>query len=440
VLWLLGGYLWLFIHRPFEVWPMLGTLRVERVYMLVTIAFWLVAADKSWIKNPLNAAFGLFGLALTAAWAASPWRELGTKTVEDWFKVAVFYVLVMSTIRNERDLKRLVVMYLAAVGLYMAHSLWEYRAGRHVWTMGTARLLGIDTTYGDPNTFAATLVYSLPLAVALWPHAERAWHRALLAGYAGLSVLCILLTSSRSGFVGLCFLCGWIAMASKRRLAWILLLAIAAPVGWTCLPQDRQNRFLTLIDPSYGPPNAQESAEGRAKGWRDGVRLWKEHPALGVGPGAFGTATGGGLESHQLYGQVLGELGTAGTVAFASILAAFLVNVLAMRRRCRESPECQGSLAASVNWAAGTTVVLLLLMGFGGHNLYRYTWLWFGAFQAIALHCVNRQEEAEAEDSEDHESAAEELEEAEGGVTTPTTVEEGNRVLPPNVTSGSASL
>ena len=41
MIWLLGGYMWLFIHRPFKVWPWLGELRVERVYMLVTIFYWL---------------------------------------------------------------------------------------------------------------------------------------------------------------------------------------------------------------------------------------------------------------------------------------------------------------------------------------------------------------------------------------------------------------
>ena len=30
-------------------------------------------------------------------------------------------------------------------------------------------------------------------------------------------------------------------------------------------------------------------------------------------------------------------------------------------------------------------VILLLFIGLAGHSLYRYTWLWFGAFQAIGL-------------------------------------------------------
>jgi len=31
------------------------------------------------------------------------------------------------------------------------------------------------------------------------------------------------------------------------------------------------------------------------------------------------------------------------------------------------------------------------LQGWGAHNLYRYTWLWFGAFQAVALNCSRQQ-------------------------------------------------
>jgi hypothetical protein len=31
---------------------------------------------------------------------------------------------------------------------------------------------------------------------------------------------------------------------------------------------------------------------------------------------------------------------------------------------------------------------MLLLLGLGGHNLYRFHWQWFAAFQAIAVCCL----------------------------------------------------
>ena len=38
--WLLIGYMYLFLHRPFEVWPEIGEYRVERIYMLITLVAW----------------------------------------------------------------------------------------------------------------------------------------------------------------------------------------------------------------------------------------------------------------------------------------------------------------------------------------------------------------------------------------------------------------
>jgi hypothetical protein len=35
-------------------------------------------------------------------------------------------------------------------------------------------------------------------------------------------------------------------------------------------------------------------------------------------------------------------------------------------------------------------------LGIGGHNLYRYNWLWFGAFQLAALGIARRRAAAEA--------------------------------------------
>ena len=56
MLYLLIGYMYLFIHRPFEIWPALGELRVELGYMVGTIAFWAVFAEKRWPANVLNLA------------------------------------------------------------------------------------------------------------------------------------------------------------------------------------------------------------------------------------------------------------------------------------------------------------------------------------------------------------------------------------------------
>jgi hypothetical protein len=59
------------------------------------------------------------------------------------------------------------------------------------------------------------------------------------------------------------------------------------------------------------------------------------------------------------------------------------------------APLLRRTFQAPVIAAVTVTVVLLLLLGLARHNLYRHTWLWFGAFQAIALDCLRRTQQAE---------------------------------------------
>ena len=68
----LAGYMWLLIHRVFEFWTFLGDMRIQRVYMLVTLAAWLLYPNKVWITNRLHQAFLFFGMALAICWIASP--------------------------------------------------------------------------------------------------------------------------------------------------------------------------------------------------------------------------------------------------------------------------------------------------------------------------------------------------------------------------------
>ena len=400
MIYLLGGYMWLFIHRPFEVWPWLGALRVERVYMIGVILYWACAVEKTWIRNRLNTAFLLMAVAILCSNWMSPYAPFFNATVENWLKVAIFYVLVMSSVRSPQDLRRLVTMFLVVMGLYMAHSFYEFLNGRHVYRMGTARMVGVDATMNDPNTFGATLLYGLPMAWPVWLLAKKRWQKAAVAGYVILTVTCILLTGSRTALVALGLLGGAVTARSRYRVRLAFALVIVAAVAWANMPEDLRNRYLTLWDPSVGPENAAASAEGRQAGFMAGIHLWKSNPFLGVGPGAFPTArtdSRRGSQAHNLYGEVIGELGACGGLALGLICFGMLANVTLARRRYRHIPMAQRPFEYHVVTAVGTSLALLLLLGWGGHNLYRYTWMWYGAFQAIAVHYLIKDQAAKTE-------------------------------------------
>ncbi len=387
--WLLVGYMFLFIHRPGEVWPALDDFRVERVYMLVVLAAWAVYPNKRWLGNVQHGAYAAFAFAVLSAWVLSPWAATGQPAVEDWFKVVVFYVLLVTTVHDEEGLKRLAVGFVGVMALYLLHSFREYLGGKYTFRMGIARMVGVDTSLGDPNSFGMSIVFALPMAAALWKsNVGGSKGKVVLLGYVGLSALCILLTGSRSSLLGLILWSSITILGHRRRFLFLAAAFTLAPVAFLALPESLQTRFETIVNPDAGPANAKESGEGRIEGLFTGLQLWAANPLTGVGPGAWRPATGRVIESHNLYGQLVGETGTLGLLAFLALLACFWVNLRAVKRVRKAYPEWRDDFVFQLPAAVGTVVFLLLFLGNFGHNLFRFNWLWYGGFLIIARHCV----------------------------------------------------
>jgi hypothetical protein len=393
MLWLIIGYMYLYVHRPFEIWPSIGELRIELIYMGVTCGYWLTMARKQWLPNSLHRAFFCFATAALLCWLLSAWPDAGAKAMDNYYKLLVFYVLLVTSVRDEEDLRRLITAYLAVMTLYMMHSLYSFAGGRYHHRMGIMRLIGVDTTFGDPNAFGSCVLNSLVFVLPLW-HAFQKRGRVLLAGYSLLGMLCIALTGSRTCFACLVLLIVMICATSKRRWQMAALAAVLSPVGFLVLPPSLQNRFETIINPSVGPKNAKESADGRLEGLLVGVDLLQRFPLSGCGPGAWKPSTGRELESHNLYGQVMGEMGLLGVATFSFVVLAFAYNVRRIARLYRMHPDWSADFLAHMGRASGFVLVLLLFQGIAGHNLFRFSWLWFGAFLVIARHCVEQRARA----------------------------------------------
>ncbi len=399
---LLIGYMFLFIDRPFEVWPILGDLHFERFYMLGTMSVWLIYPGKRFLPNRQQAAYALFAFAVLACWVMSPWSEQGQPVVEDWFKVVVFYVLLVTTVHDERTLRKMVVGLVAVMGLYLLHSLREYLGGRHTYRMGIARMIGVDSTLGDPNSFGASILFVLPFVPALWRSGVGGRRgKVLLVGFLGLCSLCILLTGSRGSLIGLVIWGVLTLIRVRRAWLWMLVAAALSPVVFMALPESLQTRFETIVNSEAGPENARESGEGRIEGLFKGLALWGDNPLSGVGPGAWRPATRSKIESHNLYGQLAGEMGTLGVLTFGFLVWCFWSNLRRMKRIRQREPEAANEFLFQLSSAIGMSLFLLLLMGFFGHNLFRFTWLWYGGFLIIANHCVARRVVAAIEEEDE---------------------------------------
>lgn len=386
MIWLLIGYMYLFIHRPFEIWEWIGELRVERVYMLLTIVYWALFAQKSWPANSINIGIFVFAISFCLSTIFSQYVGFGSLGVQDWLKLLVFYVLVITSVNRPQDLRILIFAFMAIATIYELHSLREYFNGRGVSRMGTWRMVGVNQSLADPNSLAATTNTFIPMLLPLTVFAQHRWQKLAILGLLCLFVLVIFFTGSRGGFIALACLVVGIVLCSKSRWKIVPLMFILPILLWGYLPEDLQNRYRTIIDPSLGPANAQRSAESRQELFWAATKVWKREPIFGVGPNGFRAASGTGKAPHSLYAQTISELGSVGVLALTTLLTCFGLNYWEAQKVFKQTDgDPWAKFHFFVILASSVGILQLLLLGFGGHNLLRFTWIWYAAFSVIAF-------------------------------------------------------
>ncbi|MDX9715167.1 MAG: O-antigen ligase family protein [Dissulfurispiraceae bacterium] len=319
----------------------------------------------------------------------------------EYAKIVVLYMLMVSVAEDERALNILVKVYVFSTMLYVFHSLLEYINGRHVYRMGIARMIGVDSTMNDPNAFGATIVLSLPFVYALLKSELSTKIRNIYYIYFAMAVTCVVLTGSRSSFVAtmVLFLIWMIIQKGRKKIRLFLMLLLFLPLIWIAMPQDKQDRFSTLWDEEAGPENAQQSAEGRKEGWIVSWRIFKQNPLTGVGAGGknfIGYRLDHGIDdeghasatqSHNLYGEVLAEFGAVGGILLIGLIAS-IWRSSSKARSYLEIKGLQDCFEYRLGGAIIASLVLLLVFGLAGHNFYRPLWLWLAAWAGILLKVV----------------------------------------------------
>jgi hypothetical protein len=371
----------------------MGTLRIERMSMIFILIAWLTVSEKQVTENKINFAVFLLALSMTFATLLSPYTNIfDSGGYQNWMKYLVFYFLVMTSVKKEEDLKILITAFIVCFFIYMLHSYREYLCGRYVYVMGTKRLIGVDSTMNDPNGFGASMVICLPFLLPLVTLFKKKWHYVFMISYILLSVRCIQLTGSRSAFLGLGLLLFSSAIVSKHRLKLVPIMALLSVVIWFTLTDNLRDRYRTIVDSSINE-SANESAQGRLLGFYRGWENWEKSPIWGVGPECHGFATGEGFLSHCLYGQIPGELGSLGIIAMLFLVLCFFMNHFQILQNYnylkRKGLEKECVFCLRLSTAIVSSILLLLVFGAGGHNGYRFHWIWFAAFQALATSCIN---------------------------------------------------
>jgi O-antigen ligase len=186
-----------------------------------------------------------------------------------------------------------------------------------------------------------------------------------------------------------------IALTSRRRsLAIIAVVCIVIGLA-AVMPEQYVERFTSIIHYSEldDGTGAAESAQGRIKGLKVGFEILLTRPLTGVGIGCFSVYNhehhGSWLQPHNMLGQLMGELGLLGLIAFGYFIYKLASNVRFIRSTLRRN-DMQKDFNFQMATAVMVSVAVLLFLGLFAHNLYRFNWYLVACFTAIMARQVER--------------------------------------------------
>ena len=194
------------------------------------------------------------------------------------------------------------------------------------------RLAGAPNDIINPNGLAFVILTAVPFLYYLIGGLRRVIMKLAVAGLLAAMLYALVLTGSRSGMVGLLVIVAVIIFRSERRATILTVAAIAAVLLIGVMTPDMRDRYLSLTD---GDTRNAATMQGRLQHMLDEVEVASRRPFVGHGLGtsqeALANEAGRYQPSHNLYLEVMIELGMIGLVIYLLFLASIFGNLREVR-------------------------------------------------------------------------------------------------------------
>jgi len=300
-------------------------------------------------------------------------------------KILLMTFIMMLIVTSEQRLRWLFLVTAFSFGaLAIKGAIFGIATG------GEYRVFGPpDTFLAENNAFGLALNMSLPIFYFLGRVEKRTLLRRALNVCFGAALLCVILTYSRGGFLGLIAVLSYLAWRSKYRVMGAIFLAASAFVVISFAPPQWLERMGTLRK-----EGVDMSAQQRLVSWGTTWNFAHDYPLMG---GSFYTLPdvavfqkyqtrplpGGFLSSgpHSIYFQVLGEQGFIGFAIYFGIVISCLLTLWRLKRSTHDFPHLQWiSVYADIIFVSILGFLVSgAFLGFADFDLY---------YQMVASVCI----------------------------------------------------
>jgi O-antigen ligase len=348
------------------------------------------------IANPVNTAIFLFLCVAIISIPTAAWPGNAVQWLIDLLKRVALFLLIIGLIDTKDKMRAFIWVFIILIAWVAWTPFWDAMHGK----FGS-----IDYTFGkfyrskgtsfadDPNTLASTLVQTIPFAYFLLITEKPLKHKLILIAIIALLLYTIILTASRTGVIGLFVFITLLLIRSKRKASLMLLIAILFIFTLSLLNQQQKQRYISIFS-SISEEERDSSSQLRINAWSDGISLFLDRPITGWGIGCYSPARGRKfghfMWPHNLYIQLISELGIAGLVTFFLILYYIFKNIYHTRRLIKNA-NMTSDWYYHLTHAMEFSLVIRLVIGIFGHSLYHYIWYFVAGVSVVMLHLAKNE-------------------------------------------------
>jgi len=383
-------------------YPFLAPLRLEFFLgiALIIYAFSQILTGKiSFNENLMNFAALLF---ISVAFVTIPFAYVKLNALNasyDLLKFFAIYLMIISTINNEKKLKIFVYVYQAMIVLIFFEPFIQSLQGKgFVWNNGMWRLRGVTNYFGHPNQLGGMTAANLPFLFYLLKYQLSKIWKIVYFILIIASLRVIMLTQSRTAFVGVMAFAFFVWLFSKKKVISLIAISIIMIITWHFSPPETRDRFLTLgmADRVVTGRADHDEAGSMYSRWvliQRGFEAFKENPILGLGLNCYmsfnGHRYGYFFPPHNTYIQALSEMGLLGTLAFLLVLIFTLRNLIKSKKRLKFLPERNEFLETMIIIVMVYLLVRMIVSMFGQELYDNYWWISAG-LSVVILRIVNQ--------------------------------------------------
>lgn len=243
--------------------------------------------------------------------------EFATTKYIELTKIIVFALLTTAMVNTEDRVKWVFRITLGTIGVLSLRSFVG------IILSGGGRVYGPGGQYEDNNDYATLLNLAWPMIFFLARSENVKWRKLMFYGMTATSIITVLFTYSRGGFLGLCAATVALALKSKYKAAGLAGVLLAGILFFSFAPAEVLSRVNTIKTATKEDSSAQQ----RLRAWGVSLRIIQDHPLLGVGIrnillvyGMYGDPADTRV-CHNSYLQITTDAGLPALILFVSLIA-----------------------------------------------------------------------------------------------------------------------